>query len=144
MARNESTVWTMTLPGGTSTTAASSGSCRPISTSLRGTGFSALSARVKTVAPTFAPHPPHRMAMAEISLITSLLARPAGRSVFSSSSMSGKLLNLSMKRRSIQFFQRHIALPLRDQMPREATAYWSPVEIRLRNRRCGVKRRSER
>jgi hypothetical protein len=46
---------TMDTPGGTRSTAASSGACRPISTSGRSTGCSAARARESTPAPTFAP-----------------------------------------------------------------------------------------
>ena len=52
-ARKKSTVCTMALPGGTLTTAASSGEFRPINTSLRWIGLSEPSARDNTVAPTF-------------------------------------------------------------------------------------------
>ena len=66
-ARKKSTVCTMALPGGTRTTAASSGACRPISTSSRSIGRTLARARDSTVAPTLAPQPPQRMAMAEIA-----------------------------------------------------------------------------
>ena len=70
-ARKKSTVCTIALPGGTRTTAASSGACRPISTSSRSIGRSAASARESTVAPTLAPQPPQRMAIAEIACAAS-------------------------------------------------------------------------
>ena len=70
-ARKKSTVCTIALPGGTRTTAASSGACRPMSTSSRSTGCSAPSARDSTVAPTFAPQPPQRMATAEMACAAS-------------------------------------------------------------------------
>ncbi len=50
-ARKKSTVCTMAMPGGTRTTAASSGACRPMSTSSRSTGCSAPSARDSTDGP---------------------------------------------------------------------------------------------
>ena len=55
IARNESTVWTTTLPGGVSTTAASSGSESPISTSVRATGSIWFITRASTVAPDLGP-----------------------------------------------------------------------------------------
>jgi hypothetical protein len=42
-----------------------------------------------------------------------------------------------MNRRSIQSFQRHISRPRSAHPLRVATAYRSPVLIRLRNARCG-------
>jgi hypothetical protein len=66
-ARKKSTLCTMALPGGTRTTAASSGACRPIRMSSRSIGCTLASARDSTVAPTLAPQPPQRMAMAEMA-----------------------------------------------------------------------------
>ena len=67
------------------------------------------SARVSTVAPTLAPQPPHRMARAEISLSA---ARSAiGDCACGGFAISGSTLNLRMKRRSIQSFQRHTQAP---------------------------------
>ncbi len=57
----------MALPGGTRTIAASSGACKPITTSSRSAGRSAPSALESVEAPTFAPQPPQRMAIAEMA-----------------------------------------------------------------------------
>ena len=65
--RKKSTECTIALPGGTRTTAASSGSFKPMMTSSRSTGCKLLNARESTVAPTFAPQPPQRMAIAEMA-----------------------------------------------------------------------------
>ena len=67
------------------------------------------SARVSTVAPTLAPQPPQRMAMAEISLSACRSAK--GGSAAGGVAISGSSLNLRMKRRSIQSFQRHTHAP---------------------------------
>ena len=71
------------------------------------------------------------MAMAEISRTASASASPGARSAAGAFSMLGSTLNLSMNRRSIQSFQRQIRRPLRNSRPRDATAYLSPVLIRL-------------
>ena len=86
------------------------------------------SARDSTVAPTLAPQPPQRMAMAEISLSACRSAKggnDAGGAV-----MSGNSLNLRMKRRSIQSFQRHTQAPSATSPLRVPSACRSPVEIR--------------
>ena len=144
-ARKKSTLCTMAWPGGTRTTAASSGACRPINTSARSTGLSAPSARDSTVAPTLAPQPPQRMAIAEMacaassaSSLTGLTDEPAGASV-----MGARSVNLRMKSRSMRSFQRHsqrLTQPVpapRPQPPREATAKRSPVLIRASQLGCG-------
>ena len=116
---------------------------KPISTSSRETGSSPASAFSSTVAPTLEPQPPQRMAMADISLIASLSTNPRGISCRTSPSMSGSRLNLCMKRRSIQSFQIHTQRPSSAHQEREAMAYLSPVEIRLRKfclREKGFKR----
>ena len=51
--------------------------------------------------------------------------------------ISGSSLKRRMNRRSIQFFHLHNQAPCSASSPRDATAYSSPVEIRLRNCRCG-------
>ena len=68
------------------------------------------SARESTVAPTLAPQPPQRMAMAEISLSASRSAN-GGSATAGAGVISGSSLNLRMKRRSIQSFQRHTQSP---------------------------------
>ncbi|MDT4854092.1 hypothetical protein FQZ97_883790 [compost metagenome] len=124
--RKKSTVCTMALPGGTRTTAASSGACRPIITSSRSTGCRLPSARVRMLAPTLAPQPPQRMAIAEIAwrdssaLSTRLLVGAAAAGL--ASAMAGSSVNLRMKRRSIQSFQVQTQFPAKPMAPREATA----------------------
>jgi hypothetical protein len=83
----------------TSTSAASSGASRPTTMSARATGSIRPSARERTVAPTLAPQPPQRMAMAEMS---SSACRSARQQQHPASAISGRSLNLRMKRRSIQ------------------------------------------
>jgi len=68
------------------------------------------SARESTVAPTLAPQPPQRMAMAEISLSASRSAN-GGSATAGAGVISGSSLNLRMKRRSIQSFHRHTQSP---------------------------------
>ena len=103
----------------------------------RSAGCSA-SARDSTVAPTLAPQPPQRMATAEIACVCSPrrsgTASPAGRAT---SAMAGNSVNLRMKRRSIQSFQRQTSRRARRSAPREATACLSPVLISASQRRCG-------
>ena len=137
-ARKKSTVCTTALPGGTRTTAASSGECRPMSTSLRSMGSMAASARDNTFAPTLAPQPPQRMAKAEIACKDSSALRAndataGGRS----GAISGNSVNLRMKLRSMWSFQRHTQSPAKPSAPRDATACWSPVEISDNQSRCG-------
>ena len=140
----------MAWPGGTRTTAASSGACRPISTSARSTGASAPSARESTVAPTLAPQPPQRMAIAEMACAassSSSLTALAGACALVAD-IGAKSLNLAMKSRSMRSFQRHSQLLSRPvpepkpQPPREATAKRSPVLIRANQLRCGRYARS--
>ncbi|MCY1546935.1 hypothetical protein D9M68_829620 [compost metagenome] len=124
--RKKSTVCTMALPGGTRTTAASSGACSPISTSSRCTGCSCPKARLRMLAPTLAPQPPQRMAIAEMAccdssaLSTRLLAGAADG--VAPGAISGSSVNLRMKRRSIQSFQVQTQFPAKPMAPREATA----------------------
>ena len=137
-ARKKSTVCTIALPGGTRTTAASSGECSPISTSSRSIGASAPSARDSTVAPTFAPQPPQRIATAESACAASSASSrtPAGaRAIAAGGAIAGKSLKRAMKRRSIQSFQRQTQAPLKPIAPREATAKRSPVLISASQRR---------
>ena len=109
-----------------------------MSTSSRTTGSTRLITRASTVAPTFAPHPPQRIATAESSRIASPPARPLGRSIFASPAMSGRSANPRTKRRSIRSFQRHTQSPSKTSAPpRVATARRSPVLMRLRYLRCG-------
>jgi hypothetical protein len=141
-ARKKSTVCTMALPGGTRMTAASSGECRPISTSSRSIGCSRASARDSTVAPTLAPQPPQRMAMAEIGLGLFGGERQRARrrwgAVESALDIGGNSLKRRMKRRSIQSFQRQTQSPPRraDHAARRDRVR-SPVLIRASQRRCG-------
>jgi hypothetical protein len=126
------------LPGGTRTTAASSGACRPISTSSRVDRVKLASARDSTVAPTLAPQPPQRMAMAEMacSLCSARRAespRPAARRLRPSAEFG----EARMKRRSIQSFQRQTQSPRAKSAPREATACRSPVLISASQRAAG-------
>ena len=86
------------------------------------------SARVSTVAPTLAPQPPQRMAMAEISLSASRSAN--GGSAAGATFISGRSLYLRMKRRSIQSFQRHTHEPSTTIPLRVPTAWRPPVETR--------------
>ncbi len=126
-------------------TAASSGACRPISTSSRAIGCTPASARESTVAPTLAPHPPQRIAMAEIACACSASASgtrvvPAAASASESARFAGigsNSLYLRMKRRSIQSFQRQTHSPRTQSAPREATAYRSPVLISASQRGWG-------
>ncbi len=137
-ARKKSTECTTALPGGTRTTAASSGACRPISTSSRSIGRRPPSARLSTEAPTFAPQPPQRIAIAEIACAASSSpSRMDGGCARGASGIAGNSLNLAMKRRSIQSFQRQTHRPWKPSAPREATAYWSPVLISASQRFCG-------
>ena len=139
--RKKSTVCTIALPGGTRTTAASSGACKPISTSSRSTGCRLPSARVKMLAPTLAPQPPQRMAMAEMACFDSsaLSAKLlAGAVPALPGAMAGSSVNLRMKRRSMLSFQRQTQAPAKPRRPREATANWSPVEMSASQLRCGL------
>ena len=136
-ARKKSTVCTIALPGGTRTTAASSGECSPIRTSGRSTGCSPPNARDSTVAPTLAPHPPQRMAIADNACAASSpSSRTAEACAGAASCIAGNSLNRRMKRRSIQSFQRQTQAPWKCNPPREATAYLSPVLIRANQWRC--------
>ena len=123
-ARKKSTVCTMALPGGTRTMAASSGACRPISTSGRSTGCSWPSARESTLAPTLAPQPPQRMATAEIACSDSSALSVScdacmGRAA---SAMAGSSVKRRMNWRSMWSFQRQTQAPAKPSVPREATA----------------------
>ncbi len=137
-ARKKSTVCTSALPGGTRSTAASSGAFKPISTSSRSIGWTLASARDSTVAPTFAPQPPQRMAIAEIACVRSPSSSGTASAVVAACSAIGpSSLKRRMKRRSIQSFQRHTQSPRAKNAPREATACRSPVLISASQRRCG-------
>ena len=140
-ARKKSTVCTMALPGGTRTTAASSGASRPISTSSRATGVKSASARDNTVAPTLAPQPPQRMARAEMACSDSsaLSAKPdvVGAVGAGPLAMAGNSVKRRMKVRSMWSFQRQTQSPAKPNGPREATACRSPVEISASQCRCG-------
>ena len=122
MARKASTVRTSTLPGGTRTTAASSGASRPRSTSSRRTGVNCASTRSSGVAPTFEPHPPQRIAAVEIAFRSSGPASPDATAGPASARISGRSAYLAMNRRSIQSFQRHTRAPSTDHGPRPPTA----------------------
>ena len=68
-------------------------------------------ARVKTPAPTLAPHPPQRMAIAEISLKVSGLVNDLLIAGPLSSFILGRTENFFMKRLSIQSFHDQSSLP---------------------------------
>ena len=87
------------------------------------------SARVRTVAPTLAPQPPQRMAMAEISLMAAWSAI-AGIGAASGCAISGSSLNFAMKRRSMKSLSFQTQAPSKVKPLRAPSAYRSPVEIR--------------
>ena len=130
--RNASTDCTRSAPGGSCSTEASSGASRPTRTSSRRIGSRRASTRSRSVAPTFEPQPPQRIATVESSRITSGGARPgagAGAGDLASdppvalpSSISGRSEKRRMNRRSIRSFQRQTHAPSSDQWPRDATA----------------------
>ena len=79
--------------------------------SSRGVGLSSDKARVKTPAPTLAPQPPQRIAIAEISFKVSGLVNALLIGGPSSSFILGRTENFLIKRRSIQSFHHHSNLP---------------------------------
>jgi hypothetical protein len=117
-ARKKSTVCTIALPGGTRTTAASSGACKPISTSSRSSGCTAGKRSrqhrgADLGAAAAAAHGNRRDGLRRFGRAsgTSPWPRPAWPSP---SAGAGRTLN-RMKRRSIQSFQRHTQSPARKQ-----------------------------
>ena len=139
-ARKKSTLCTIAIPLGTLTTAASSGASRPINTSSRLIGWRLASARESTLLPTFAPQPPQRIAAADIACVCSFSSsgtKFCADASFGVTFMVGNSLNLRMKRRSIQSFHCHTQFPCAKIAPRDATACWSPVEIKASQRDCG-------
>ena len=93
------------------------------------------------MAPTLAPQPPQRMAIAEIACCDSSGVSgncgPLAGFGACCGSIGGKSLKRRMKRRSIQSFQRQTQSPAKPMAPREATACVSPVLISASQRRCG-------
>jgi hypothetical protein len=99
------------MPAGTRTTAASSGVQADQHILALHRMHPGQGAR-QHLAPTFAPQPPQRMAMAEIAWScssASSVSRSAGR--VSGREGMANWVNLRMKRRSIQSFQRQIRSP---------------------------------
>ena len=129
--RKWSTVWTTDLPSGTAITAASSGSSRPISTSSRARGRMPATMPASKSGPTLAPQPPQRMSRSGIR------GSPGAGAGAGSGAISGRSVYLRIQRRSIRSFTRHTQRPDTARPPREATAWASPVEIRLSQARCG-------
>ena len=135
IARKASTVLTRTLPGGTETTAASSGASSPTSTSSRRVGCNWRSTRSSGVAPTLEPQPPHRIAAVEIAVNSSGEARPTSRVGADPGVMAGRSRYRAMNRRSIQSFHRQTRSPSHDHQPRDPTACRAPVDTSVRNLR---------
>ena len=121
MAGKKSTDCTSAWPGGTSRIAASSRALRPAGTSSRQKGSIASSAPSRAVAPSLDAQPLQRMSLSGGAGSPGASAGAAGGAA-EAGSMAGKRWNLSMKRRSIQSFQRQTQPPSTDQAPREATA----------------------
>ena len=119
----KSTVCTRALPGGTRTTAASSGACRLISTSC---GPPAAGLPARATAPWFPPSRSRRSAWPWPETAcrdsSAVSASAAGRAAVRAGVMGGSSLKRRMKRRSIQSFQCQTQPPAAPSMPGHARA----------------------
>mmetsp|Transcript_53132 Transcript_53132/g.126405 ORF Transcript_53132/g.126405 Transcript_53132/m.126405 type:complete len:585 (+) Transcript_53132:1012-2766(+) len=146
--RKKSTVWIEARPSGSgNTTAQSSGLSRPTITpffasSANGACSRSLArTREREVAPTLAPHPPHRIAACES---VSSASAPAARATCGRASVGGAMIGRrvvypAIHVRSIQSFSSHSHAPSNPSPPRDAThSLVCPVPMIPRKDSCGI------